>query len=202
MNYIEKFFILKILLFGQSMLYSQVQIPLYKMVMNSDAILIVESKDYKYINNPKNEFYTEHYIIFENILDILKNQYSTNFKNFKVRVETNGNDFYQNINGEYCYGIGSIVEKDKKYFDIFFLKKREKQYYVIAHLWNNISANTLHFFRDNIEEINLISKERYLYKKKEKIEAWFKSSNRNHPDEYVIATPFTEEFIQFFENKN
>ncbi|MEC3874206.1 hypothetical protein [Chryseobacterium salviniae] len=199
MKVIHKFLIVIFLIFGQVLIYSQVPIPLYKMVMNSDAVLIVESKDYQYVSDQKSEFYIENSIKLGGDLNILKNRYNTNFKNLKVKIETNNNDFYQNINGEECSGISNIIEKEKKYYNIFFLKRKEKKYFVIAHLWNNILADDLPFFEKNIGEINLISKEKNAIKKHKSIKEWFESSNKTHPNQYIIETPFTEELKSFFE---
>ena len=200
MKVMYKFLISIYLVFGWDIIYSQTQLPLYKMVMNSDIILIVESTDYQYISNQKNEFYTENWINFGNRLSILKNTYNKNVKNIKSRIESNNNDYYLNINGEECSGIGNFWEKDEKYYDIFFLKRKNKKYFVIAHLWNNILTKDLPFFEKNIVEINLISQEKNLETKKKKIEKWFETSNENHPDQYIIETPFTEELNVFFKN--
>lgn len=185
-------------IFGCNIVCSQARIPLYKMVMNSDIILIVESKDYQYITKQNNEYYTDNWINFPNTFNVLKNRYNQKLKNFTSKIETDNNDFYLSINGESCAGIGNILEREKKYYNIFFLKRKEKKYFVIAHLWNNILTDNLPFFEKNINEVNLISQEKNLECKKEKIEKWFETSNADHPNQYIIESPFTEELNNFF----
>lgn len=193
-----KFFLVIFFILGCEAVYSQSQIPLYKMVMNSDAILITETKDFLYSNDQKSEFYTENNIKFGNKFTILKNRYSQDFNNLKVKIEINNNDFYENINGENCPGINNVIEKGKKYYNIFFLKRKDKTYFVIAHLWNNILVEDLPFFEKNVNKINLISKEKNLTYKYNKIKKWFDNSNENHPTGYIIETPLTEELLTFF----
>jgi len=197
-----KFFIVILFILGWSVMYSQSQLPLYKMVMNSDAILIAETTEFSYNNDQKNEFYIENNIKFGNTFTILKNTYNQNFKGLKVKVETNNNDFYENINGEECSGVGNIIENGKKYYNIFFLKRKDKKYFVIAHLWNNILIEDLPFFENNVNKINLISKEKNLTNKYKKIKEWFDNSNKNHPTGYMIETPLTEELTNYFKKGN
>ena len=78
-------------------------------------------------------------------------------------------------------------------------KKKNRKYFVIAQLWNNIQTDDLPFFEHNINEINSISKEKNLEQKLKKIKRWFETSNQNHPNQYIVETPFTEELNTFFE---
>ncbi|SIT13501.1 hypothetical protein [Chryseobacterium gambrini] len=197
-----KFFIVILFILGCNVMYSQSQLPLYKMVMNSDAILIAETTEFSYNNNQQNEFYVENNIKFGNTFTVLKNRYNQDFKKLKVKIETNNNDFYENINGEECSGISNIIEKNKKYYNIFFIKRKDKKYFIIAHLWNNILVEDLPFFENNVNKINLISREKNLTNKYKKIKEWFDNSNKNHPAGYIIETPLTEEFINFFKKDN
>ncbi|MDO3426460.1 hypothetical protein QWT87_16385 [Chryseobacterium sp. APV1] len=196
-----KFFIVIFLILGWNLMYSQSQLPLYKMVMNSDAILIAQTTEFSYSNNQQNEFYVENNIKFGNKFTVLKNRYNQDFKKLKVKIETNNNDFYENINGEECSGISNIIEKDKKYYNIFFIKRKGKKYFIIAHLWNNILVEDLPFFENNVNKINLISREKNLTNKYKKIKEWFDNSNKNHPVGYMIKNPLTEEFINFFQKR-
>ncbi|WP_123956536.1 hypothetical protein [Chryseobacterium mucoviscidosis] len=196
-----KFFIVILFILGWNIMYAQSRLPLYKMVMNSDAILIAETTEFSYNNNQQNEFYIENNIKFGNTFTILKNRYNQNFKKLKVKIETNNNDFYENINGEECSGISNIIQKDKKYYNIFFIKRKDKKYFIIAHLWNNILVEDLPFFENNVNKINLISREKNLTNKYKKIKEWFDNSNKNHPTGYMIETPLTEELINFFKKR-
>ncbi|HAO09209.1 MAG TPA: hypothetical protein DCQ50_20025 [Chryseobacterium sp.] len=66
-------------------MYTQSRLPLYKMVMNSDAILIAETTEFSYNNNQQNEFYIENNIKFGNTFTVLKNRYNQDFKKLKLK---------------------------------------------------------------------------------------------------------------------
>ncbi|MGE8552776.1 MAG: hypothetical protein ACN6OB_02425 [Chryseobacterium jejuense] len=198
---IPKFLIIIFCMFGLNMFYSQTSIPLYKMSMNSDAVLIVESRDYQQITKQESEYYTSTLVKLKNIKNVLKNKHNQNFKNSVNFIETDNNDFFLNVNGENCSGIGYTLEKDKKYYNILFLKKKNKNYFIIGRLWNNIVENDLSFFEKNINIINEISKIKDVKSKVSTIKEWFQNANENHPENFIIDTPFTEEFNVFFKIK-
>lgn len=187
-------------IFGLSMFYAQTSIPLYKMSMNSDAVLIVEANNYQQITRQVNEYYTSTLGKIKDIDKVLKNKHNQNFKNSLNFIETDNNDFFLNVNGENCSGIGYTLEKDKKYYNILFLKKKNKNYFIIGRLWNNIVENDLSFFEKNINIINDISKIKETKSKVSKIKEWFQNANDSHPENFIIDTPFTEEFNAFFQN--
>jgi hypothetical protein len=198
MKTINKLIFVKYIILSSNLFYAQTQLPLYKMVMNSDLIISVESNDYQFITYKKTEYYSENFVKFVNDFEFLKNKKDKNIKGLLNKIEVNNNDCFININGESCSGNGNIQEKDKKYYNIFFLKRKNNQYFVIAHLWNNIIAESLSFFKKNIKEINLISKETDKKLKYIKIQNWFEVSNNEHPNEYMVESPFTEELNSFF----
>lgn len=198
MKTINKLIFVKYIILSSNLFYAQTQLPLYKMVMNSDLIISVESNDYQFITYKKTEYYSENFVKFVNDFEVLKNKKDKNIKGLLNKIEVNNNDCFININGESCSGNGNIQEKDKKYYNIFFLKRKNNQYFVIAHLWNNIIAESLSFFKKNIKEINLISKETDKKLKYIKIQNWFEVSNNEHPNEYMVESPFTEELNSFF----
>lgn len=67
-------------------IYSQTSIPLYKMVMNSDIILVLEANEYEIKSIQNNEYHTENIIKFKNISNILKNRYNVKLNNFTSRI--------------------------------------------------------------------------------------------------------------------
>lgn len=187
------FLINAIAIFSQSL-------PLYKLAMKSDIILITESSNFETIENKISEFSTQRFIKILKIDNELKNRFNdkilgVNFKNFQENE-----DYFSSVNGEYCTGVGFITEPNYKSYNIFFIKKNKNKYNIISQLWSNITEKNLLFFTENIRKLNEIEKIKNMSEKYEKTVDWYLSLN-NLNTKFTVDNIFTEEFVNYYKSK-
>ncbi|WP_264530877.1 hypothetical protein [Flavobacterium sp. N502540] len=76
----------------------------------------------------------------------------TDLKSIDLRSDE---DYYPNLNGESCMGSGFSLLDGEKYFNIYFIKKTNKKYYIIGKLWNDVTKVDFLSLTENIKKLNL-----------------------------------------------
>jgi hypothetical protein len=176
--------------------FSQSTIPLFKLAMNSD--IIVESSDFNSIEKPYTEYYSENTIIFKSINHILKNHYNDKIINQSYKLNTEGEDYYD-LNEGGCTANAYNLDPHTKYYNIYFIKKTEKKYYVIGQL-RDVTQNCFSFISDNIKKLNEIGKIENYNEKYIKTVDWY-IELMNNDCQYKIENVFTAGFINYYQFK-
>lgn len=119
----------------QQFTYAQ-NVDLRKLTLNSDIILLVDKNDITYETKPVNDHFSENYITIKATQHIIKNNSKNKFINKKVYDPKNENDFFDDdkINSGPCLLVPKILEINRKYYSIVFLKKHKKQLTVLAKI--------------------------------------------------------------------
>ncbi|WP_157505993.1 hypothetical protein [Flavobacterium chungangense] len=176
--------------------FSQGAVPLFKLSMNSD--IIVESSDFSSIEKPYTEYYSENTIAFKSINHILKNHYNDKIINQSYKLNTKGEDYYD-LNEGGCIANAYNLDPHTKYYNIYFIKKIEKTYYIIGQL-RDVTQNCFLFISENIKKLNEIEKIKNDNKKYVKTVDWY-IELMNNDCQYKIENIFTVGFINYYKSK-